>query len=31
MSSKDSHKQEIRDYKVEFDGEDPVDVNAIQA
>ena len=31
MSGEDSNRQEIRDYKIEFDGEDPVDVNAIQA
>ena len=31
MSDDESVRQEIRDYKVEFDGEEPVDVNAIQA
>jgi len=30
-SDGESVRQEIRDYKIEFDGEDPVDVNAIQA
>ena len=31
MGNEDSYKHEFRDYKIEFDGEDPVDVPAIQA
>ena len=31
MGNEDSYKHEFRDYKIEFDSEEPVDVNAIQA
>ena len=31
MDEEESDRTEIRDYQVEFDGEDPADVNAIQA
>ncbi|MBA7490012.1 hypothetical protein ES702_00546 [subsurface metagenome] len=31
MAEEDSFRTEIRDYQVEFDGEEPADVNSIQA
>lgn len=31
MSDEESFRNEIRDYQIEFDGEEPADVNAIQA
>jgi len=31
MDEEESDRTEIRDYQVEFDGEEPADVNAIQA
>jgi len=31
MVDEESFRKEIREYQIEFDGEDPTDVNAIQA